>query len=186
MKTLIAELRADTRVYSQLGNWYAQPGYWIIAIHRFGCWSKRLPWLGRWPTWLAYRLMHLSYHFFNVHLWAGSQGANIGAGVCLVHPNNIYFGPKVSIGENCMIHQEVTMGMGTVPGTPQLGNNVVVYPGARLQGGISIGNEAVIGANCVVSRHIAPGTVVLPAANRVLPRSLSPLSRQKDQAPPNA
>jgi serine O-acetyltransferase len=101
--------------------------------------------------------------------------------VCLVHPNNLYFGPKVTLGDNCLVHHEVTLGMGTVPGTPQLGQNVVLYPGARVQGGITIGDDVIIGANCVVTRNIAPNTVVQPAANRMMPRTMLPKSRQLDR-----
>lgn len=180
MKTLIAELRADTCGYAAAGNWYAQPGYWIVAIHRLGTWATRLPSWGRWPVWLVYRVLHLWYHAFNIELWAGKSGTTLGAGVCLIHPNNLYFGPNVTLGENCLVHHEVTLGMGSVPGTPQLGRNVVLYPGARLQGGIVIGDDVVIGANCVVSRNVAPGTVVLPAPNRMLPRAMSPTTRKLD------
>lgn len=186
MRTLIAELRADTHGYAAIGKWYAQPGYWIIAIHRLGCWATRLPVWARWPTWLLYRVLHISYGAFNIELWAGSKGAKLGAGVCLLHPNNLYFGPNVTLGDHCLVHHEVTLGMGTVPGTPQLGRNVVLYPGARLQGGITIGDNVVIGANCVVSRNVAPDTVVLPAANRMLPRALSPLTRQREMQHPHA
>lgn len=181
MKQLIAELRADTGAYDALGKWYKQPGYWIVAIHRLGCWAKRLPWLGRVPAWVVYRVLHLSYHAFNIELWAGKRGATLGAGVCLVHPNNLYFGPNVTLGDNCLVHHEVTLGMGTVPGTPQLGQNVVLYPGARVQGGITIGDDVIIGANCVVTRNIAPNTVVQPAANRMMPRTMLPKSRQLDR-----
>jgi hypothetical protein len=76
MKQLIAELRADTGAYDALGKWYKQPGYWIVAIHRLGCWAKRLPWWGRVPSWVVYRLLHLSYHAFNIELWAGERGGH--------------------------------------------------------------------------------------------------------------
>jgi len=182
MKTLITHLKADCQGYAAVGNWYAQPGYWIVAVHRFGEAALRAPIGLRQVMWLIYRVLHLSYHFFNIELWAGKQGATLGPGICLLHPNNLYFGPHVTLGANCLVHHEVTLGMGSVPGTPQLGNNVVLYPGARLQGGIVVGDDAVIGANCVVSRHIAPGSVVLPGPNRILPRALSPMAKKLDNA----
>lgn len=179
MRQLIADLKADTGAYHALGHWYSQPGFWIVAVYRFGMWAKRLPPGLSQLAWLVYRLLHLPYFFFNVQLWAGKGGCQLGPGLCLVHANNIYFGPGVKVGADCLIHHEVTLGMGAVPGTPQLGDRVVVYPGARLQGGIVLGNDAIIGANCVVARHVAPGTVVLPAPNRTLPRNLSPTARQR-------
>ncbi len=180
MRTFFADLKADRQAYAALGGWVSHPGFWIVAIHRLGEWVHRLPRGLRVPLWLLYRALHLSYWAFNVELWAGKGGSKLGPGLCLIHPNNVYFGPGVDIGPNCLIHHEVTLGMGSVPGTPKLGKNVVLYPGARIQGGIVLGDDVVVGANCVVSRHIAPGTVVLPAVNRLMPRSLSPTVRRMD------
>jgi serine O-acetyltransferase len=43
---------------------------------------------------------------------------------------------------------------------PRLGDNVWVGPGSKLVGAITIGSDAVIGPNCVVSEDIPPGAVV--------------------------
>lgn len=189
MKQLVEGLRQDRLAYARLGKWYGFPGFWLVAIYRFGMWAKRLPHGPRQVAWLLYRLLHLPYPLFNVVLWAGPGGCEIGPGLCLIHPNNIYFGPGVRIGRNCLVHHEVTLGMGSVPGTPQLGDNVVLYPGVRVQGGIRIGDNVLVGANCVVTRHIAPGSVVAPAPVRIIPRALSGAAREFDTPatrPPSA
>lgn len=72
---------------------------------------------------------------------------------CVVHP-------KAVIGEGCRIYQNVTIGGRNGSGAPIIGNNVVIYAGACVLGGIRIGDNAQIGANAVVIRDVAEGTVV--------------------------
>ena len=176
---MLDALRRDAATYTKHGGWYACPGFWIVAVHRFGTWADALPGLLRLPCWILYRLAHLGYLGFNIHLWAGARGSRLGAGLCLIHPNNLYFGPGVVIGDDCLIHHEVTFGMGATEETPVIGTGVVIMPGARLLGGLSVGDHAIVGANCVVTQDVAAGAVVMPAANRVLPRSLSAWARRK-------
>ena len=177
---MFSNLRCDAASYAKYGGWLRAPGFWIVAIYRLGMWSVELPQPLRLLFWLVYRLLHLSYFFFNVHMWAGARGSRLGSGLCLIHPNNIYVGPGVRIGRNCLIHHEVTLGFGHVPGTPQIGDNVTLYPGARILGGVQIHDDAVVGAKCVVVRDVAKATIVMPPANRHILRSLSPTARAAD------
>ncbi len=178
---MLSDLRRDSATYAKLGGWFSCAGFWIVAVHRFGCWADAQPSLLRLPCWLLYRVAHVPYALFNVHLWAGARGARLGPGLCLIHPNNLYFGPGVVIGDDCLIHHEVTFGMGSTDATPVIGSNVVIMPGARLLGGVTVGDHAIIGANCVVTRNVAGGTVVMPAENRLLPRALSAWARRKGE-----
>lgn len=177
---MFENLKRDAKTYAGLGGWFSNPGFWVIAIYRYGEWADGLPRLMRLPFWIVYRILHLAYFFFNVHLWAGKRGSRIGPGVCLIHPNNLYFGPNTVVGADCLIHHEVTLGQGNIPGCPTLGDNVTLYPGARILGGVRIGSGTMIGANCVVLRHVGPDTIVMPPANRNLPRSLSLKAREMD------
>lgn len=90
-------------------------------------------------------------------------------------------GRGAEIGEDCLIFHDVTLGTGQVPGTPKIGNHVDIYPGARVLGGISVGDRSMIGANCVVTRDVPPDSIILAAPGRVMPRSLSPVARSADQ-----
>lgn len=175
-------LRRDAAKYADQGGWHSCPGFWIIAIYRYGVWVYALPVWARIPFWLLYRILHLSYWLFNVHLWAGSRGSRLGPGLFLIHPNNVYFAPHMTLGEDCTVFHEVTLGMGHVAGTPRIGNNVTIFAGARVVGGVEIGDRVMIGANCVVMRSVPPDTTILPAPYKVLPRSLSPHARKADRA----
>jgi serine O-acetyltransferase len=75
----------------------------------------------------------------------------------------------------------VTIGTGPTPGTPKIGKNVDIYVGARVLGGIVVGDGSMVGANCVVTRNVPPRSVILAAPNRIIPRSLSPVARGADQ-----
>jgi serine O-acetyltransferase len=179
---MFENLRRDITRYEEIGQWYSNPGFWIVAIFRFGNWADALPNIFlRIPMWLLYRVLRFPFRRYNVHLWAGRSGPRIGAGLLLIHPTNIMIGQGVEIGEDCLIFHGVTLGTGQIPGKPKIGNNVDIYPGACLLGGITIGNRSMIGANCVVTRHVPSESIIVTAPCRIIPRSLSPVAREKDQ-----
>lgn len=179
---MFENLRRDITKYEDHGRWYTNPGFWIVAIFRFGVWADSLPSKSlRIPMWVLYRLLKLLFRGNHVLLWAGSRSARIGAGLKLIHPTNIMIGSGVEIGEDCLIFHDVTLGTGRIPGTPKIGNNVDIYPGARVLGGVKIGDHSMVGANCVVTRDVPPNSIILPAPSRVIPRSMSPVARDVDQ-----
>lgn len=172
-------LRRDITKYKDPA-WYTAPGFWIVAIFRFGMWSVTLPsGFLRVPMWVLYRLLRLPLRN-HVHLWAGRRGPRIGPGLHLIHPTNVMIAKDVEIGENCLIFHDVTVTSGPTPGVPKIGNNVDIYPGARVLGGVTIGNHSMVGANCVVTRDIPAESIFLTAPGKVIPRSLSPLARAAD------
>ena len=85
--------------------------------------------------------------------------ADIGYGLKLNHGISTVVGARCKIGNNCLLHQHVTLG-DKGGGRPVLGNNCVVYAGASILGDIHIGNNAVIGANAIVL-HSFPNNAVL-------------------------
>lgn len=173
---MLEALRRDSLRYQSLGGWRTHPGFWIGAIHRFGEWAHSRPNVFvRLLPWLVYRIARaIVLLLFNVDFWAGRNGVQIGPGLCLIHPFNIIISSGVEIGENCLIFHEVTIGAGPMPGLPKIGRDVDLYVGARVLGGVSIGDHTMIGANCVVMQDVAEKTVVLPPANLKIPRALSP------------
>jgi serine O-acetyltransferase len=89
--------------------------------------------------------------------WTVISGADIplntsaiAGGLLLPHPNGVVIHPAAQIGPNCLLFQQVTLGTGPRPGTPRLGGHVDVGAGAKILGGVVIGDHAVIGANAVV------------------------------------
>jgi serine O-acetyltransferase len=74
------------------------------------------------------------------------------------------------IGSNCWINQQVTIGFVSDVGEPVLGDRVQVSVGARVLGGITIGDGAVIGANAVVVKDVPANCVVVGVPARIIRR----------------
>jgi serine O-acetyltransferase len=141
------------------------PGRSLIATIR--CYERNPPGSGL----LGALLRNLSV--FRHRFWSAVSGADIplntkiGGGLRLPHPNGIVIHPSVAIGPNCLIFQQVTIGA-NFRGTPKVGANVDFGAGAKVLGPIVIGDHAIIGANSVVLRDVAPGTIVAGIPARLI------------------
>jgi serine O-acetyltransferase len=86
----------------------------------------------------------------------------IGRGLFLPHTSGTVIGAR-SVGDNCTIYQGVTIGAKFIDFSnseqfrPSIGNNVTIGAGAKVLGGIHIGDNAIIGANTVVTKSVAAG-----------------------------
>lgn len=161
-------LKSDIRRYTQgkggKDTFYVffEQGLWAIAVYRFGRWVRRvkLPVIAFLLRFCAFLLFKLTEIVTGVSLPAS---ASIGKGFYVGH-----FGPcichsDVKIGEHCAIGPGVvigTRGLGD-RGVPVLGNNVYVGVGAKILGGLTIGDGARIGANAVVIDDVPAGTTVV-------------------------
>ena len=69
---------------------------------------------------------------------------------------------KSVIGDYVSVGQRVTVGGGNskYPGVPIIGNNVKISKGAIVFGGITIGDNVIIGANAVVNIPVPDNAVV--------------------------
>lgn len=79
----------------------------------------------------------------------------IGRGLYIQHGFATIITAK-EIGCNCWINQQVTIGYRESKYPPTLGNGVTVTAGAKVLGDITIGDNAIIGANAVVIRDVEP------------------------------
>ncbi len=93
-----------------------------------------------------------------------SPYAKIGKGFRVYHTAGIVIGYDCEIGDNCEIFQNVTMGENRRITNrrimPKIGNNVSVFSGACLVGGITIGDNVQIGANSVVTKDFGSDIVI--------------------------
>jgi serine O-acetyltransferase len=96
-------------------------------------------------------------------------GCRIGGGLLLPHPNGVVIHPDARIGPNCLIFQQVTVGAGSTPGLPVLGGHVDIGAGAKLLGGIAVGEHARIGANAVVLYDVPARRTAVGIPARLLP-----------------
>ena len=92
------------------------------------------------------------------------HGATFGS--IPIFPHGIYgiiISPDAIIGKRCQIYHHVTIGNDDRDklNVPIIGDNVTIYPGAKVLGKIRIGNNVKIGANAVVTEDVPDGAFVL-------------------------
>ncbi|MCZ7637778.1 MAG: serine acetyltransferase [Verrucomicrobia bacterium] len=78
----------------------------------------------------------------------------------------IFISSQAVIGRNCTLFQQVTIGSNTLrgtrrPGSPVVGDNVLVGAGAKVIGHVRVGDNSRIGANAVVYDDVPPHSVVV-------------------------
>lgn len=93
----------------------------------------------------------------------------IGPGLFIQHGTCLSLG-AVKIGENCWVNQQVTVGFAAEGQAPILGNGVVIRPGAKVFGKITIGDNSIIGANSVVMKDVPPNCTVAGKPARIIRR----------------
>jgi serine O-acetyltransferase len=83
-----------------------------------------------------------------------------------VHSQKVVIGPGVVIGSNLRIHHGCTiagdLGRGVTPGAacPVVGDDVTIGLDAYVMGSVTVGDGAVIGAQSLVNKDVAPYTLV--------------------------
>lgn len=73
--------------------------------------------------------------------------------------NGIHISDRATIGKDCVIFQQVTIGSNTIKdsksyGSPNIGDNVYIGAGAKIIGNVHIGNNCRFGANCIVIKDM--------------------------------
>lgn len=93
-----------------------------------------------------------------------------------IFPHGIYgifISGGVSIGSNCIIFQQVTIGSNNLIessnlGSPSIGDNCYIGAGAKIIGKIKVGNNVRVGANAVVVQDIPDNTVVTNGYQKII------------------
>ncbi|SRR6266702_1222152 len=84
----------------------------------------------------------------------------IGPGLYLQHAFATIIHAR-TIGCNCSVNQQVTVGYNGPDQRPTIGNNVSIRAGAKVIGGITIGNNVVVGAGAVVTKNVPADCTVV-------------------------
>jgi len=99
--------------------------------------------------------------------------AIIGKGFFIDHGMGVVIGETTEIGEDVTLYQGVTLGgTGNERGKrhPTLGNHVIVGAGAKVLGGIVVGDHVRIGANSVVLKSIPAHNTVVGIPGKIIHR----------------
>lgn len=138
-------------------------GFHALLIYRIAHWLKtrRVPFLPRALSQLARLLTGIEIH----------PSARIGTGFFIDHGMGVVIGETAEVGDYVTLFQGVTLGgTGKERGKrhPTLGNHVVVGAGAKILGGIRIGDNVKIGANSVVLKNVPPNSTVIGVPARII------------------
>lgn len=92
-----------------------------------------------------------------------------GPGLSIAHHGTITVNGEAVVGRNCRIDTQTTIG--DVRGeAPTIGDDVYIGSGARILGGVRIGDEVAIGANAVVIEDVPDRVTVGGIPARVISR----------------
>jgi serine O-acetyltransferase len=92
-----------------------------------------------------------------------SYRTTIGKGLYIGHFGGVVIHGDAEIGENCNLSQGITIGVlvrGQKTGVPKIGNRVFIGPGATILGGITIGDDVLIGTHAIVTFDVPNNSVV--------------------------
>jgi serine O-acetyltransferase len=104
-------------------------------------------------------------------------GARIGPGLFIDHGTGVVIGETAVIGTGVRLYQGVTLGALSLPAHkvaelragakrhPTLEDDVVVYAGATILGGQTVGRGSVIGGSAWVVESVPPGSRVFVESN---------------------
>lgn len=140
----------------------------MTVLIRFGCWSRSK--LGAPGNVIGAITEYLIRVIYASDI---SCKAKIGRYFHVMHGQDIVIGSDVVIGENCKIFNSVTFGNKDTEdpsgnAQPTVGNNCVIGTGAKLLGGILIGDNVRIGANAVVLNDVPSNAVAVGVPARVI------------------
>jgi serine O-acetyltransferase len=142
------------------GRRFTSPGFWALAVHRFGNWRMDVPQKPlRAPLTLTYKVGYEC-----VRMTTGvdlSYVVKVGRRVRIMRPGALMVG-AVSVGDDVVFRSFATIGVANRAATsekPTIGDRVEIGPGACIVGRIRVGDEAVVGANSVIVSNVRPGSV---------------------------
>lgn len=88
------------------------------------------------------------------------ETAHIGPGLFIQHGFATIIAAR-SLGKDCWVNQQVTIGFSNTTDCPVLEDNVTVNAGAKIIGGVTVGASSTVGANAVVVKNVPPNCVVV-------------------------
>ncbi len=167
LKAISQDLQAifdrDPAATSRLEVILTYAGFHALLAYRLAHWLKQrqVPFLPRAISQLARWLTGIEIH----------PAAKIGVCFFIDHGMGVVIGETAEVGDHVTLFQGVTLGgTGKERGKrhPTLGNHVVVGAGAKILGGITIGDNVKIGANSVVLKSVPPNSTVIGVPARII------------------
>jgi serine O-acetyltransferase len=155
--------REDPAAKSVIEIVLCYPGFHAILLHRFSHWLyvAGIPLIPRVISQIGRFFTGIEIH----------PGATIGRRIFIDHGMGVVIGETTEIGDDVLIYQNVTLGgTGKEKGKrhPTIGSNVVIGTGAKVLGGIAVGDNVKIGAGSVVVKPVPDNSTVVGIPGRVV------------------
>jgi len=96
---------------------------------------------------------------------------SIGAGLSIMHGVGVIVGPRYNIGDNFTVYQGVTIGHSRQHCPRQkvsIGDDVILFAGAKVLGDVQIGSNVQVGANAVVVNDLKSNAVYAGVPARLI------------------
>lgn len=180
IRELLETLQIDFKRQAGEESWYT-PGNLQLLLSSQGTWATLVYRLGRMvydsplpgvsiPAKLAYKMLHKWIEILTGISIPAS--VKIGKGLYIGHFGEIIIHSDAVIGDRFNIGQGVTIGtrgQGN-EGVPDIGDDVYIGVGAKVLGGIRVGNNVSIGANAVVVKDIPDDSIAVGVPAKVMPK----------------
>lgn len=147
-------------------------GFFVFGVYRFGnliFYRVKIPVL-RQLLMFIYKILDILV----VRVIGKAQippQTRIGRNASILHDGNgLIISPRVIIGDNVTIFHQVTIGNKDRK-APKIGNDVQIGAGAKVLGGISVGDGSTIGANAVVLKDVPPFSIAVGIPARIIPKN---------------
>jgi serine O-acetyltransferase len=130
-------------------------------------WYRLMQWSRRW------RIVPLELACSKILTWFCGciigRGAEFGPRFVLIHSNGVVVNGGVNGGSDVRIEHQVTIGAERRK-FPTLGNRVFIGAGAKIVGGVVVGDDVMIGANAVVVKDVPSNSTAVGVPARCIPR----------------
>jgi serine O-acetyltransferase len=149
------------------------PGFQFVLALRIQEALFRIPLIGRLLRRIAWWATCLLF---------GSEiamAASVDGGLYIPHPYGIVVG-ACDIGKRVTLLQHITIGRKdhTDCGRPQINDGASLMAGCVVLGDVTIGSDAMVGANSVVLKDVPPNSVAIGAPAKILRRADAPVDIQ--------
>lgn len=160
-------------------NYFVQKAIAIVQHYNCDKFWKMRDYLQNFKGGISFKALYYLFRVKRMEAFSNaSTGVTLGKGSAFFEerprlPHGLYgiiIAPGTYIGKNVRICQQVTIGndFKDTSHVPVIGNNVEIYPGAKIVGKVRIGNNCKIGPNVVVNFDVPNGTTVVLEKPRLI------------------
>ena len=167
-------LKSDIRQKQQI---LTDEGYQVSLVRTLVSDGTSANALYRLTSWLVkYKLFPLAL----ITLWLNrvingcviGAGARFDKGFVIMHPVGVVINSKVVGGNNIVVESGVVIG-DEKGKAPVLGSNIFIGAGAKIIGGITIGDNVKIGANAVVVKNLPSNVTAVGIPAKVIQKGVN-------------